>query len=350
MWLIVLLAAWGSGAAAQAKADFRDLWAACDEQRTCWAFGFTEDGSDPSGFVRIERGGEPQAAPTAILGVGLWEEALRAPSTSMRVSVDGVGTLVAGAREAEDGNAYVAELGDVRAASALVSALLRGRKLELQLLNGNGWTEPAVVSLDGASAAALWMDERQKRVETPTALVRRGAKPASTIPPVPRPRVVRAARPVVQGRLPAAWPAFVLQQPEVRACHEELSSDILKQVETARLDARTLLWSVTCSQGAYQASTLYFLGDEQGRGWRRARFDPPPPQGEEMYVMNGGFDAETMTLSAFNKGRGISDCGTFNEWVWTGEAFALVGETTMDHCRGVPWSYWPAVVRREVRR
>jgi hypothetical protein len=136
----------------------------------------------------------------------------------------------------------------------------------------------------------------------------------------------------------------------VRACHADVYSDELKKPEVARLDAKTLLWGVTCAQGAYQASQTYFLGDAQGRGWTRAPFDPPPPAGEDQWVTNGGFDPKTMSISAFAKGRGLGDCGTGSEWVWDGRAFVLVSETTMVHCRGVPWDYWPVTVKREVRR
>ena len=84
------LAAAPVAAAAQATATLRDWWAACDEQRTCWAFGFSEDGADAMAFIRIERSGSGGAEPAVVLAAGQWEGEASAPSATLRVSIDGV--------------------------------------------------------------------------------------------------------------------------------------------------------------------------------------------------------------------------------------------------------------------
>ena len=335
-------------AAAQETAGLREWWAACDARRTCWAFGFTDAGADPLGFVRIERGGAAGAEPVVVLATGLWEGEEQRPTATMRVSVDGAPGPVLTARAGEDHAFYVGRVEDPRAARALIAALRRGGRLTLQL---DGWTAPAVVSLDGATAALLWLDDRQKRAGGVTALARPGPKPASAVPPPPSRRIVRAARAAPQDGLPEGWPPAVAARPEVRSCLDEMTSDELKTPDVARLDAETLLWGVPCSQGAYQVSYLFFLADAEGRGWRPAPFEPPPEgDGEGMWVTTPSYDAETRTLSAWAKGRGLGDCGTASAWTWTGARFVLTHEQTMGECRGVPPEFWPVTVDADVRR
>jgi hypothetical protein len=84
-----------------------------------------------------------------------------------------------------DGDTVVAD------PEALVAMLRGGRVLEVRDAAGANLGR---ISLAGASAAMLYMDERQRRLDTVTALVRRGARPASAVPAPPAvPRVTRAA-------------------------------------------------------------------------------------------------------------------------------------------------------------
>src|SRR5918997_729627 len=64
---------------------------------------------------------------------------------------------------------------------------------QLRVGNAAGATI-ATVSLGGATAAILYMDEQQRRLGTGTALARRGARPASVVPPPPPLPIVTAAR------------------------------------------------------------------------------------------------------------------------------------------------------------
>src|SRR3712207_6174453 len=119
------------GTARAADESFRDWWAACDEQRSCWAFGFSEDGSDAMGFVRVERGGAAGAEPALTLGAGMWEGSDAGRPGPMTVSIDGkaVQTLTA---QSEDGSQRIAKVTDPAAARALIAALRNGKALELR--------------------------------------------------------------------------------------------------------------------------------------------------------------------------------------------------------------------------
>ncbi len=64
-------------------------------------------------------------------------------------------------------------------------------------------------------------------------------------------------------------------------------------------------------------------------------------------AVNPGFDEKTMTISTFNKGRGLGDCGTDEEWVWDGNVFRLARLRMMPHCRLILLPDWPVLHRAE---
>jgi hypothetical protein len=348
-FLAALALAFGAAdGAAAAEASFRDWWAGCDERRSCWAFGFPQAEAVGGAFLRIERTGQPTAEPVVLLAVQQ-EGSGRAP-LRVRVAFDDGPELRLDlpARAADDSPHRIAEVREPAAARALVAALQRGRTLKLRVGSG----EEAQVSLNGATAALLWLDDQQKRVGTTTALARPGPRAASSIPPAPPRAVVRAAPAASQAGLPTRFPQFVAAQPEVRACLGELFSDFAREPLIARLDARTVLYGVPCGEGAYNLGRRFYLGDASGAGWRRAEFDDAGargPYGSEGLV-NADYDAATGILSAFNKGRGVGDCGEITKWAWDGRRFVLTELTTMPKCGGVPWDLWPTLRDAEVRR
>ena len=108
--------------------------------------------------------------------------------------------------------------------------------------------------------------------------------------------------------------------------------------EAYRLDARTSLVPVAhpCGNGAYNYYSSAFLIDEIGRV-RPAKFDtdkPNPKDGENMGLVNSGYNPKTRRLGSFMKGRGLGDCGAGQEFVWDGTRFRLVEQTVMGECRG----------------
>ena len=68
---------------------------------------------------------------------------------------------------------------------------------------GSGGKVLGAIPVMGASAALRWMDDRQERADTVTAIVAKGARPATSVPPPPPRWVVLALRaaPVVPAQL-----------------------------------------------------------------------------------------------------------------------------------------------------
>ena len=240
-------------------------------------------------------------------------------------------------------------IGEIRdGARAALDALAQGK---VMIIRGASTQE---VSLHGAAAALLWIDEKQGRLDTPAALIRRGDRPAALVPVAPPLPTVTHAPAVDQAgfgdqnqRLPAALRA----RTEVGDCLKESAMPAVSDmVMSARLDARTELWAVPCGSGAYNVTHNWYLTGPGGRDPRPAILAGSEGPGSDTVMpdnatVNGAYDPKTRTLSAFAKARGIGDCGAAQTWAWTEQGFTLTQESIMGECAGVPSDLWPVTWR-----
>lgn len=308
---------------------FRDWTAVCDNGGRCMAYS----GSGVGGWLAVRLDAGPDAEPVITMDLpemsGTWltlviderPQGLISPDDSAvgyRVPYDQLpNTLV-----------RLAAARDIK----LVS-----RDLEIEI--------PA----SGASAAMLWIDERQGRLGTRTALVRRGGRPASAVRAAPVLPTVVAAPAVSQtgfGDEGQTLPATLEALPAVKACRAEtsFSEDLTRAVMSARLDASTELWAVPCFSGAYNVGHDWYVTGPGGRNPRGAALsmsDGAVSNG----TVNGGYSAGTRTIEAFSKGRGLGDCGVASQWTWTGRTFVLTREAAMEDCEGLTADAWPTTWR-----
>lgn len=328
--------------------EFRDWLAVCDNGNACYAFGFEPD---DAGWLRISMQPGPDAEPE--IAFGLWAEdfvqggAAAAPPVSLVIDGRTFAGTAAGA--SSDG----VPVGEIKAgARAAITAMASGRSMEIRA------GDAAAISTSGASAALLWIDERQGRLGTTTALLRRGDRPASSVPAPPALPVVRPAPAVDQtgfGDDKQTLPAALKALPAVQNClgESEHSEWLLENVMSARLDSRTELWAVPCGAGAYNVSHQWYLTGPGGRdprpalllGSERRRTGDEASAWPDNSTINGGYSANTRSIVAFSKGRGIGDCGTAQTWIWTGREFALSQETSMGTCAGMVTDFWPTTWR-----
>lgn len=319
--------------------QFKDWSATCSNDGTCWAFGFAPDFA--AGWVRIALPPGPDAKPE--VAFGYWPDSDTPASDRIGLQIDG---RTFPATLHDDGQTPIGRIrSDV---TTVIDAMAQGRSMTI-----SGATTQAV-SLNGAAAALLWIDEKQGRLGTTTALIRRGDRPASSVPVAPPLPAVPVAPRVDQtgfGGDGQSLPAALRARKEVGDCLKESQmSGIGDVVTSARLDARTVLWGVTCGSGAYNVTHHWYLTGPDGREPRPAALVGAAGPGANPVMadnttINGAYDPETRTLSAFGKGRGIGDCGVLQTWVWTGERFALTRESSMGNCAGVPADLWPLAWR-----
>lgn len=312
---------------------FRDWLAVCDNVGTCNALGPASEGT---GWVRISMAAGPEARPE--VAVGFWPDSGADMTDIVTVTVDGEAFE---ARQETGDSAPPAAVVPSDRAAALTQAMAQGTSMSLR-----SGEEAVSMSLTGAAAALLWIDERQGRLNTTVALMRKGSRPASSVPAAPAPPRIEPAPGVSQAgygdqdgqTLPAAIEAL----PAVVQCRADTAHnpDMQAVISSARLDANTVLWSVPCGSGAYNSADAWFTATPQGTNPRQILF--PRASGEPYDLLtNAGYDPTTREMHAFNKGRGLGDCGLADSWTWTAQGFVLKASSEMSECWATPMEYWP---------
>lgn len=324
--------------------EFREWRAVCDNGNACVAW----TGSDDGGWLRVAMEAGPAARPTVTASEGF--DGDDRPD-ALRLKIDGRDFPIRGGPQ----DAANADASGTRARNAL-AALAAGRSAALVLDD-----RTIDLPVSGVSAALLWIDERQGRLGTTTALLRRGDRPANAVPAAPALPVVRPAPPISQTGFAAASPmeddppadlrvpAAIEALEAVKACREENNEYLDKAVLAARLDSATVLWGVPCGSGAYNATYVLYLARPDGSGVRPAdlpTWKPRTKDGEpDLWLVNPVYDAENQTLTVFPRGRGLGDCGTIQTWTWTATGFALTEERFMGDCQGMSPDHWPTTWR-----
>jgi hypothetical protein len=324
----------GSGAArADGVNSFKDWTVVCDNLRNCQVAGFSSDDSDLPAVLRLSRGGAAGApAKVEIDLLGETGFAGKAPTLAIDGRVMMTGKVVT-SRDSAD---FTVVLDDAQV-GPLLGAARNGTLLTIQA----GDATLGRVSLAGMVAALRYADDQQKRAGTVTAMVAKGAAPASSIPAPPPAPILRAAPAMAQTGLPSKPPAAVKALVTKAECDAEPGSE--GEPEAWRLSADKVLWRIPCGGGAYNFSGLFVVVDKAGRA------SLAPLEGvDDGLATNADYDPETRILSSYDKGRGIGDCGGSSDWVWTGETFALSKAAAMPVCRGYGGD-WPTVFQADVR-
>jgi uncharacterized protein DUF1176 len=354
---LLATAAGAAGASAADFEEFHDWYAACDNLRNCSAYGFAAEGL-ANAYVRVDRGGAPSAS-ARITVMATVKDGERVTLAFDHAELRGLpaGPVTFKGGGPDDHGRF--EIEDEATVEAVLAGLRKAQKLRLTPAGRPGGEKSgdniSDVSMRGAVAALLWIDEQQLRAGTPTALIRRGDRPVASIPPPPKAPVVRAARPVngTPRPLPASVEGALLAKAKVLCLQDEKT----RAEEVKLLGPDTALHAYSCPEasGAYNLVSVFLIvrnaSPQTARaveltlpiGIGRLRADA----GLAKMAINAGFDESTMTLSTFSKGRGFGDCGTAEEWVWDGEAFRLTSLRHMPRCFGVPPDDWPVLYRAE---
>jgi hypothetical protein len=332
---------------------FSSWSAGCDNTRSCTAAAGDLD-RDSALALALTRSGEPAARPVIRL--------------AFHHSVDGPykgrATLSAGGRalvrlrigidthEAEEGLEVTAE----PARAAILTAMRREQTLEVRFDQAPGEEQRTLyrIPLDGAAAALLWMDERQKRIGTVTALVRPGSRPASVVPPTPAVPARPTAVALPQGSDPPQLSDAARER--IEAMREEGCQEGIREMDehekpiVRRLTDERLLVSVRCLWGGSSTSESYFIvRDGAPPQVERARFPRPYERLDESDAeRTPDFVLPDVYAGSFEKGElssgdgtnGGSFCGERAEWVWTGSRFEAGKVVTLLPC-GAAWVVVP---------
>ena len=239
-------------AAKSESRTFRDWYAVCDNGNLCSAYTGGE-----TGWILVQMEAGPDGQPT--VRMGMWADQGDTSKAPIIITIGG--QRHATTRDFDDASSAVLRGPDARAA---FSDLAVARTVSL---TSGGQTVDLPIA--GSSASLLWFDERQGRLDTTTALVRKGAKPAAAVSVAPAlPTIVAApavsqagfatSRETVDGEVLThpVLPASLLAIPVVKRCREDtrMNEYLTNAMTAARLNASTELWGIPCSSRAWRCS------------------------------------------------------------------------------------------------
>jgi hypothetical protein len=340
-----LFAAGAAQAFPAASKSVKDWDAVCDNTGACNAFGYTPDDGTTPAFIKLTRSAGADAAPVIEI---MFDDGDTQPDQTWTLGVDGKAVTGVGQLRAKGGDSGARAKLTPAQAAALIDAIRTGQHLQL-LKAGHALAD---ISLAGSAGVLLWIDADQGRAGGVTAMVGKGTAPASAVPPPVAPPVVVAAAQISQAGLPTLAPPGLIKGN--RDCDMQFNPAPTPDDIVARLAPGVVLWGPECDMAAYNEVSVFFLGDEHGGHIQPLKLPDyagavdAANGGAEL--VNAGFDPKTQTLSAFDKGRGIGDCGSSASWVWDGKAFQLLSETLMSNCHMVLLDDWPTIYVATLRK
>lgn len=333
---------------------YRDWSVTCNNLKNCVALSVSdtaEGGGLPMtaknpdmgnvGFMRIERASGP-IAQTRVDFIDAGETPTTPPPKGRIEIVDANGKMLLGGRFPLTTDARNFAM----IAPAQVDAFLRLARVgtHVAYLSGDEDGLPLYhASLSGFVASGRAIDAVQGRTNTVTAMVDRGNRPATTVPPAP-------ALPVVTARamraLPRARPPANLLRLARVACGDEVRFERTGgNMSAYALSATRTLWSVPCSAGAYNEWDRFYIQEANGTV-APVKFQEPidPPADDSNVLVNANVDAAKGLITTFSKARGLGDCGDEQTLAWTGTRFVIAQEKSMQYCVGITSDNWPSQV------
>ena len=322
-----------------AQKFFQDWAVACDNRLACEAVSLQPEEAPFDGIsLSLTR-----AAMTGDIAITL--AGFETKSDRYRVMIDG--------RIADTGPINNAASAPITItgndALRLARSIAKGRAL---VLRDGGGVELGRISLKGSGLTFGHIDAVQNRAMTKTALANPGKKDLR-VKWMPTP-IVTAQRIAPSETTPDATTLVGLI--EGSSCKDErfnVTEDTAYSLGTIDGKAHALVM-ISCGSGAYNFASAAYIGTEATAGkWQfaPASFDYGgafrPMDDSVQLLVNADWDPATQTMSSFAKGRGLSDCGNAESYVWDGAQFRLISAYAMEQCRGsLDWlTLWHADVK-----
>ncbi|WP_269580667.1 DUF1176 domain-containing protein [Roseibium sp. Sym1] len=222
----------------------------------------------------------------------------------------------------------------------LLEAMRSGAELTIRLPAANGADPVGVpVPLQGLKASLLWLDNRQERTGTVSAIVAPGTEPAKDAPHA----VALMSADQLPPEVAAVWSAN-------RLC-SEIDPTIFASLNAVRvpLAEGASLYIIPCgAPTAYNSPYVSVLSGKDGaaRQVHVARMSEKGPIATDL-IYNAKWIPADQQLVSYFKGSGVGECGLWNRWVWNGTGLVLLEEATRTTCDGTEpdlsnWSStWP---------
>lgn len=295
-----------------------DWEVACDNTRTCRAAGYQSDDDELTISVLLTRQAGAQQPVLGELMIGETEAALPS-SVTMKINNKSIGII------SIDPNSSVIQLSELQV-KALLKALLQTSDIQF-ISESQTWH----LSDQGAAAILLKMDDFQGRLDTKSALVKKGPKDDKhVLPALPAPVIFAAA---TIDKKPGDAEQAILITALKKSINKDDCNDFFEneytEFDAYQLTATKWLVSARCWQGAYNTGYGYWVINQQA------------PH-NAVIVTDSGDYYEKGVISKSHKGRGYGDCMSFDSWVWDGKNFVQSEITTSGMCKlvaaGGAWS------------
>lgn len=307
---------------------FGDWIVTCDRALHCAAIGPDADQSAPGIYIYRDAGPEGQLG--AMLNYA-FDDSLQWASVTAHV-----GGRDFGAGSSTTANDRMSNV-DGDAVLDLARALALGGLATLTRAD----QPPITVSTEGVAAALRWMDQKQGRTGTVTALAAAGDKSAAEVPAEP---IIASSQPgpafgqagLNKPDLMQAVATRLRARTDVQACAALDGAD--GGVLGYRLSTSTELWSIGCNSGTMNSTRLFFLTGPSGS-------DPKPlvlPLTDEVVTEFYGAEYKPGQRVLSTWARDPGECGVRADWVWTGEAFVLRSENAFYGCWYLDPDMWPS--------
>ena len=323
--------------------DDQDWEIGCDNLRACVALGMNPVEGQAGDYLRVTRDGDPNAAPVIELVIPAPDDDAAKPKQPFAVlalDAAGEGSLPAGPLALTlENDSYRYRFAD-EAVEELLAALPTAKSMTVDLHDGDNALSSGVVSLAGAAAALIQMDEVQQRSGTVTALIRRGTASADTIPMPPEVMTVKSL-PIGELQDPLPKP------PEGATAPEAQCADSVPPRVAYDLGQGSMLWGACATVDDNNVDYVFqmFAGEKDQNV---AFLLPGEPGDDATRLYNPYIDEETRRLGSFYKQNETGDCGSATDWAFNGETFAPTLYISMGACRGVMPVDWPVLYRAEV--
>ncbi len=344
--LAILLMGSQAAMAAPASKTFRDWAVGCDNLNSCTALSLPGEIGDQIAFLKLERPAGADGATRLLVKVRAekLEDAL-----VVTLALDGAPFPAPGRRwqtKSADGDTAEITLSPADT-EALVAAARKATKLTVSVAD-----KILDVSLAGSVAALLWLDEQQGRLNTTSALIRKGAGTAvPAAPPLPVVTAKGTTLPALEPKAVKALTAALRKQVkrlDPDQC-EDAPADMTDVDGAWPLAGGARLVGLLCSRGAYNLATGFWIvpGTDVAKA-RKAQF-PQPDGSQDNVLVNADYDPASGQVSFFNKGRGLGDCGVAGGYAWADTGFALTAFSEMGECKGITSDDWLTLFRSEVK-
>lgn len=316
----------GNAFAAEKSKSVRDWTVRCANDM-CQATTEMRTG-DGTLRARVERAGTPGTA----ISVSLFRDPPGPVEDSIFVSVAGAG-LAPKSITSADGHLY--PFRPMASDDPLIEALKNGQSLTVSTVVA-GSTVSDELSLSGVSAAFLFMDEFQGRLDRRDAIVRVGTRPLPTAASGPAKAGTLDPEEIEFAALPAQFRRIAVGRAE---CNPESDQGPPRTAWRVNLPDGLVLWEMSCWYAAYNFGSAYYISpanDPEAGGL--VEFTSPSSASDNTYnafsLTNASWDPKSLELTSWHKSRGVGDCGTFERHRYRDGIFSLIEYREKD-CDGV---------------